>query len=548
MVRTVVACLVLVAGQSVAFAVEPDHLAERIYSAAQERVDAGQYPSIVIDAVTDGHTDIRAFGKLDDGQAPDADTVFEIGSVTKTFTATLLADAVSSGAVSLDTPVAKLLPGFTLPERSGKPISLFELATQRSGLPRLPANLESADTVNPYVSYDVTKLKAFLSSYSLPRDPDSEYEYSNLGFGLLGYALAQQGHTNYATLLKKHVFEPLRMQASGITLTDAMRAHLASGHDAQGKVTSNWDFDVLAGCGAIRSTAADLTRYIKANMGLDKTPLAAALATAQKPWRDASGGDRIGLAWMTRKTADGDIVWHNGMTGGYASFVGFNANGTRGVIVLTNIQESVDDLGFAALVTGAPLAPARKAIALEDASLDAYLGDYQLREGFLLNIAHHDNQLWAQATGQGPFQLFASAKDEFFAKIAPISITFQRASDGTINGLVLHQNGDHTAPRVGSAGATIPSGVKLEESVLRDYVGHYELAPGATFEFTLKDGQLYAQLTGQAAYPIYAKSKDEFFYTVVDAQVDFRRDEQGKVTALTLHQAGKDVDAPRMSP
>ena len=547
MVRTVVACLVLMLGLPVAFAVEPDPLAERIYSAAQERIAAGQYPSIVISTVNDRHTDIRAFGKLDDGRTPDADTVFEIGSVTKTFTATLLADEVGSGAVSLDTPVGKLLPDFTLPQRNGKPITLFELATQRSGLPRLPTNLASGDPLNPYASYDAGKLKAFLSSYSLPRDPDSEYEYSNLGFGLLGYALAQQEHANYAALLNKHVFEPLRMRASGITLTDAMRAHLASGHDAQGKATPNWDFDVLAGCGAIRSSAADLARYLRANMALDKTPLAAALTLAQKPMRDTSGGDRIGLAWMTRKTADGEIVWHNGMTGGYASFVGFNANGTRGVIVLTNIQESVDDLGFAALITGAPLAPARKTIALENGALDAYVGDYRIREGFLLNIARHDNELWAQATGQGPFQLFASATDEFFAKIAPISITFQRAADGTINGLVLHQNGDHPAPRIGSVGTTSPSEVKLEESVLRDYVGHYELAPGATFDFTLKDGQLYAQLAGQAAYPIYAKAKDRFFYTVVDAQVDFRRDEQGKVVALTLHQSGRDLDAPRMS-
>ena len=378
-----------------------DARTERVFTAAQERVAADEFPAIVIATVVDGKTEIRAFGKLDDGRNADAKSVFEIGSITKTFTAALLADEVLAGAVSLETPVGKLLPGFSIPERSGKPITLLDLATQTSGLPRLPTNMGTSSD-NPYADYDAAKLKAFLAGYALPRDPGSEYEYSNLGFGLLGYALAQQEHTDYPTLLKRRILDPLHMTDSGVALTTAMRAHLARGHDALGKTTGNWDFDALAGCGAIRSSAEDMVRYLRANMGLDKSPLDAVLSEAQQPRRDVPHG-RIGLAWMTRKSAGGDIVWHNGMTGGYASFVGFDANKTRGVVVLTNIMQTVDDLGFAALIDDAPLAPVHKAVLVDTATLQGYVGDYQLAEHFFLNVSLHDGQLLAQATGQGAF-------------------------------------------------------------------------------------------------------------------------------------------------
>jgi CubicO group peptidase (beta-lactamase class C family) len=135
--------------------------------------------------------EVLAFGQLDNGKAPDGDTVYEIGSMTKTFTATLLAKAVVAGRVTLDTPVAQLLPDFKVPSRGGKQITLGAIATQHSGLPRLPSNLLRNDPSNPYADYDAVKLKAFLAGYELPRDPGAAYEYSNLGFGLLGYALAQ---------------------------------------------------------------------------------------------------------------------------------------------------------------------------------------------------------------------------------------------------------------------------------------------------------------------------------------------------------------------
>jgi serine-type D-Ala-D-Ala carboxypeptidase/endopeptidase len=259
-------------------------LPEHVENAARERIAASTYQTLVFGVVDGDKSEVVAFGKLDDGEAPDGDTVYEIGSITKTFTAILLAQAVLAGRLTLDTPLAQLLPDFKIPSRGGKEITLDGLGTHHSGLPREPYNFMPTDPSNPYVDNDAAKLKAFLAGYELPRDPGASYEYSNLGFGLLGYALAQSKHTSWDALTDEEILKPLSMTTSGTALTDAMRAHLAPGHDGSGTAANNYDFaDAQAGAGAIRSTANDMLRYLKANMGIDQSPLAAAMKLAQQP-------------------------------------------------------------------------------------------------------------------------------------------------------------------------------------------------------------------------------------------------------------------------
>jgi CubicO group peptidase (beta-lactamase class C family) len=284
---------------------------DRVEKAVNQRIAAGTYPAVVIAVVDGDRSDIYGFGRLDNGELPDADTVFEIGSITKTFTATLLAKAVLDGKLKLDTPVASLLPGIEIPSRSGKTMTLENLATQHSGLPRMPDNFAPANEGDPFADYDGAKLKGFLASYQLPRDPGSTYGYSNVGVGLLGYALAQHAGTSYDALLHQQIFDPLGMHASDVTISDAMLVHLASGHDQSGQRVANWNLDALAGAGAIKSDGADMLRYLKANMGLLNSPLGPAMQLAQEPRVSApvvSPEDRIGLVWMTHYTADGDVI------------------------------------------------------------------------------------------------------------------------------------------------------------------------------------------------------------------------------------------------
>lgn len=444
----------LLAGGS-ALAAEPSLLPARIEQAIRQRVAVGEYPAVVVAVVDGDRSGVYGFGTLANGKAPDAHTVFEIGSATKTFTATLLAEDIVEGKLKLDAPVASLLPGFKLPSRNGKVITLENLATQHSGLPGLPDNLDSADASDPYADYDAARLKDFLARYTLPRDPGASYEYSNLGVGLLGYALAVHAGTSYEGVLKRRIFDPLSMHESGIALDNAMRARLAAGHDERGQPVHNWNFQVLAGAGGIRSTGADMLRYLRANMGAAPSTLYPAMQLAQQQrLGDGHGAERIGLIWMTQPAADGKVIMHNGMTGGYASFLGFTADRKRGVVVLVNAQRSVDDLGFAVLRPDAPLEPARKAIAMSTQALDAYTGSYRLQPQLDIRVFRNGDQLYAQGTGQSAFPILPSAENEFFASMVSIQLSFQRDAKGKVTGMTVHQGGhDLTAPRLSGADA-----------------------------------------------------------------------------------------------
>jgi serine-type D-Ala-D-Ala carboxypeptidase/endopeptidase len=505
---------------------------ERVETAIQERIAADQYPVVVIAVVDGDKSEVRGFGKLPGGKPADGNTVFEIGSVTKTFTATLLADAVLKGTLRLDQPIADLLPGWTIP--GGPKLTLETIATQRSGLPRMPTNFVPAGPANPYRDYGEDKLKAFLAGYTLPREPGTKYEYSNLGFGLLGTALAHHAQSDYASLLQRIVFGPLGMTASSVATTPSQTADLAPGHDEKGLPTNNWVFDAFAGAGGVRSTGNDMLKYLKANMTAAQ---GTAMALAQQPRADVGPDSKIGLAWMT--TGKYGVVWHNGMTGGYAAYVGFSADRKHGVVLLTNAAASLDDLGFATLIAEAPITAVKKSVTLPVAALDEVVGDYRLPTGLVIHIFREGDQLVARAEGQPALPIYASGPNDFFVKIAPIAATFTRDAAGKVTGLVLHQNGDHVAPKV------TDTAFSVDAKTLRDYVGVYSFGAHGDFVFTLKDGQLFAQLATQSAFQVYPGGKDAFFYKVVDAQLSFERDGAGKVIAVVLHQNGHDTRAPK---
>jgi CubicO group peptidase (beta-lactamase class C family) len=187
------------------------------------RVDSGRSAGIVAGVLDHGARRVVACGSSGSSRPLDGDTVFEIGSVTKVFTAALLADMVARKEVSLDDPISKYLPaGMKTPTRGGRSITLGDLATQSSGLPRLPDNLAPKDPSNPYADYTVEKLYDFLSRYELTRDIGAMYEYSNLGVGLLGHLLALRAGTSYEELLTKRILQPLGMRDTAITLSPSM--------------------------------------------------------------------------------------------------------------------------------------------------------------------------------------------------------------------------------------------------------------------------------------------------------------------------------------
>jgi CubicO group peptidase (beta-lactamase class C family) len=321
-----------------------------IASAIKARVDAKKSIGMVVATIeADGSTSMAAYGSPGPGALPlDADSVFEIGSITKVFTAALLADMSERGEVALDDPVAKYLPAAVrVPERNGRKITLLDLTTQSSGLPRMPDNLSPRDALNPYADYTAEQMFEFLGRYQLTRDIGAQYEYSNLGVGLLGQALSRRAGTTYETLVQERILKPLGMDHSGVTLTPWMRTHLARGHDGQGNVTSNWDVPALAGAGALRSTMHDMLKFARANLQPSAGRLQRVLQQTHVRRMAAGRPDMsIGMGWHIRHVNDRDIVWHNGGTGGYRTWLGFDQARKTAAIVLTNSALGNDDLGY----------------------------------------------------------------------------------------------------------------------------------------------------------------------------------------------------------
>lgn len=390
---------------------------------------------------------VRAQG---DSAPLDGDTVFEIGSMTKVFTGLLLAEMAGKGEVRLDQPVADLLPsGVRVPSRGGRQITLVDLATHTAALPGVPTNFDPKDPSNPYADYSADQLYAFLADHQLAYDIGGKYAYSNLGAGLLGHALARRAGGDYEAVLRERVLARIGLSDTPITLNAAMRGRLARGHDAAREPVGPWDFTTLAGAGALRSTGNDMLEFLAAAMGLAPSPLKPALDATLAVRRPADSAImEIALGWHVARAGGREIVWHNGGTGGYRTFFGYDRGSQAGVVVLTNLANEVrgDDIGFH-LLTGRPLAKlspmvARRAVTLAPEQVAGLAGRYVFGSGpASLTVAVEGSRVRAHLTGQPAFEIFAESPERFFWKVVDAQATFERGPDGQAVAVILHQAG-----------------------------------------------------------------------------------------------------------
>jgi D-alanyl-D-alanine-carboxypeptidase/D-alanyl-D-alanine-endopeptidase len=431
-----------------------------------ERIDTQKQGVGIVVGVVDakGRRYVSYGGLAKDDQRPlNSDTVFEIGSMTKVFTSLILMDMVQHGEVSLDDPVAKFLPaGVKVPERGERKITLRDLSTQTSGLPRMPDNFHPKDPGNPYADYSVEQLYQFLSGYQLTRDIGEKYEYSNLAVGLLGHALARRAGVDYEALVRTRILKPLEMKDTSITLSPDLKVRLAVGHDAALKAVPNWDLPTFAGAGALRSTASDMLTFLAANLGLVKTPLAQAMAAEVSVHRPTGVPDlEIAYGWHVFTGHGKTIYWHNGGTGGYRSFMGYDAVARVAVVALSNTSTTigVDDIGHHLLDPESPLAKfdppkEHREITLEAKTLEGFTGQYQLAPNFVLTVTRSGERLMAQATGQNKFEIYAEGPRDFFAKVTELTISFEAGPEGKATALTLKQAGNTlSAKRIGDAPA-----------------------------------------------------------------------------------------------
>jgi serine-type D-Ala-D-Ala carboxypeptidase/endopeptidase len=448
------------------------------------RIDKEKQSVGIVVGVIDGNgRRVVSYGSLEKGDKRrlDGDTLFEIGSITKVFTSLLLAEMAQRGEVKLDDPIAKYVPsGAKIPQRVDKQITLVDLATHTAGLPRMPANFRPRDPANPYLDYTDEQLYTFLSSYELIRDVGVKFEYSNLGFGLLGQGLARRAGGDYEMLVETRICEPLGMKSTRVTLTAEMEQRFAAGHSADLVTVSRWDIPSLAGAGALRSSANDMLNFLAAAMGYSHTSLAPAFKTMLSVKRP-TGAPFLdtALGWTIDTRGGGEIIWKNGGTGGYRTFIGYAPRTGVGIVALSNASTSAgaDDIGLHLLDARFPLEVpegSARQTTLSAKVLDGYVAHYQMTPTSIFAVTREGDQLFVQITGQPRFAVYSKSEKEFFYKVVDAQISFQTDSQGQTTGLVIHQNGrDQTARRISDAEA------KQLEDALEKRVKEQTAAPGS---------------------------------------------------------------------
>lgn len=414
-----------------------------------ERIDERKESvGIVVGIIDSNGRRFISHGKMAaDGAPVNPDTIYEIGSITKVFTAILLADMVEKKEVSLDDTVAKYLPaGAKLPEKGAGSITLRDLSMQFSALPRMPGNFKPANPNDPFADYGPKQLYEFLSSYQLTEAPGEKYVYSNVGVGLLGHLLTLRAGATYEKLVRTRIAEPLGMGSTWVKLPAELESRFATGHNPGLQPVPHWTLDALEGAGVLRSSAKDMLQFLAANLGYVKTPLAPVLAATVASRRKAAPNMELGLGWHIIHNEGEELIWHNGGTGGFRTWAGYNPKTRVGVVVLSNATtgRGVDDIGMHIASSKFPLSKPtlqRKEVTVSPKVLDGYVGRYELAPNFVIAVTKEDNALFVQATNQPKFPVYPESERKFFLKAVDAQVSFDVDDTGKATRLTLHQGG-----------------------------------------------------------------------------------------------------------
>ena len=478
----------------------------------------------------------------------DEHTAFEIGSVTKTMTAALLAEFIARGDVALGDPIAKLLPpGTTVPSFNGREITIGDIVTHTSGLPSFPANYRPPDIDNPYAAATERDLLDALAATQLTREPGTKWEYSNFAMMVLSYALAKRSGKDFETLLRERLLVPLGMNETYVAQRPP-QVHVAQGHLSNALPAGPWDFSPdMAGVGGVRSTLPDMLRYLEGELGTRESAITPALARTQEHVANV-GGHGMGMNWDLVTRNGHSIIAHEGGTGGYSSLAVVDRTAKRAVVLLTDTAlTSVGGLGLVGLhlLDGSITAGLPRVVATADGKLiDDLVGKYRLQGGLGMELRHRDSRLTIQAEGQPEFEMGYDSAGDFYPLKFDALLRPKRKADGTyiftwfqLGGA---QEAVRTSPRATAAVKWTPT-----EAELADYVGNYPLTSNFALRIFATGAKLFVQGTNQRELELASVEKDVFVAESVGAEIDFARDASDKVISLTLKQRGQALHGER---
>ena len=519
-----------------------------VQAIVRERVENDLNVGIVVAIVEPDGTRFYSHGTLakSSDRKVDEDTIFEIGSVTKIFTALLLVEMAERGEVSMEDPITKYLPdSVKVPTMGEQPITLHHLVMHTSGLPRTLGDRFAIGTEGPYAEWTAPRIYELLSDCTLSQAPGTMWVYSDLGVGLLGHLLSLKAGMDYEKLVATRICDELGMKSTGIALPDSLKKHLATGYHDDAEVPG-WEFHALAGTGALRSSARNLAKLVAASMGLKETKL---YPSIQKMLRMREGTRQRFLqqacGWHVHSRFDTQLYTHSGGTGGFRAFIGFNPERRIGVVVLSNCTSDINDIGLHLLEEQNELRKVRKTVTIDPKLLDDYVGRYTVHPRLVLVVTREGNKLMIEQPGGGKLQVLPESDSKFFFRVMDGQISFIRDEDGKVNKLILHQFGrENTGTKVDPKDGPVEA--KIDPKILDAYVGKYKSESGVLVTVEKKADGLTARLPGQTALAIYPQSETEFFYKLIMAEVVFTKDEKGKVKELVLKQGGQELRAAKL--
>ena len=477
------------------------------------------------------------------------DSAFEIGSISKTMTGTLLAELINAGKASLDDRLADWLPeGAKVPDFDGQPILLRHIVTHTSGLPALPPGVTLTDPGDPYAALTAQQLIDALAAVTLGEPPGTTLQYSNFAMMLLSHAITLRTSVDLETLLDERLFTPLQMDGAYIAKRPA-KVRVATGHRPGGQTVPPWNFPVdLAGVGGVHATLDDMIRYVQAQLQPDDSTLGKAIRlTHSQP--DAANMPGQAITWFIVPLNGSPVYMHEGGTGGFSSLVAFDPEKQRGVVILADTaMTSLGGLGNMAmhlLDDQVPLDKPRTVAKPARKLLEALQGTWQLDGGPQVELTQHKGKLYIHPIGQPEFELGHDSNGDFYPLAFDARLQPQRQPDGSYSFVWYQGGGAMPAARVEPASPKSVPAVALDAEQLQEYVGTYPLMPGFDLSVTVKKNQLQARATGQGAFPLDSLGDDSFEAPAYGIRINFQRDSDGTVRSLELLQGGATLKGER---
>jgi serine-type D-Ala-D-Ala carboxypeptidase/endopeptidase len=461
--------------------------------------------------------------------------LFEIGSISKVFTGLLLAQAVECGDLRLDDTLGKLLNGKVKLSPPVAAITLRDLVTHSSCLPRLPDDFAGQSRIKLYRDYERRGLWDALAKLKLENPPPCEADYSNFGFAVLGELLAERYNKPWELLVRERITKPLGMDDTQQQLGEKA-TRLVEGYSGSDPAIP-WEMRAFAGAGGLRSTAADMLGFGRAILAGKGGPLGAAAQRLVTPLGTIRG-DQIGYAVRILGPENKRIFFHEGITGGYRSLWMVAPDSNEALVVLaSNNKAPVSNVAQAIEVSRYSVGS--ESVPIDPRKLSRYVGVFRVDNKKAFTFVMQDNTLYGRVTGQVFRALTPNAENTFVLAAVGAKFTFSSEGDA-VTKVTLNQAGRVTTAR--RTDETVPGKARLTSSALEAYIGEYHEAgnskPHLKFDVQAEGGLLAVKLNDQKRLLVFpvADHPDRFAYDTVKAELQFERDAGGKVVALVLHQ------------